>query len=317
MKTFGSIIATLCVSTFAQAQPTSPAENSTEAAVRDAQAAHSDLAAEEEMGAAAPGRPDATKEGMQETAIPSAVGPPGSRHDPHHRYSGAINAPKEHQERVVEPLPPWQEANVAAETETEPTTPARALPHLRVGAGLGSQTFVRQQTRWFGGRDHMLFNAWLERPLASIISVRAGASLRPASSGVLDLSLFEGQVGARVHWPGNGIWELFYPYGRLDVLLGWAHLSVDDRLADSRFVPGISAGLGVAFKLPKRVSSKLARFYVAVEGAYGLRLPTPFLLEPPTAPEEDEEPFLPGPAIRLGKVDLSSARWLVAVGVGL
>jgi hypothetical protein len=123
----------------------------------------------------------------------------------------------------------------------------------------------------------------------------------------------EGEVGATLDLPARGLWGFVYPYARLGLILGYARVRAGDQLAGGVVIPGTRSSAGVRLAFDREPRRRGARLFAYGEGGYAFRLPRTVKLT--RVDEDEEDPFLPGPAIRLGDLALSGATWRVGLGV--
>jgi hypothetical protein len=189
----------------------------------------------------------------------------------------------------------------------------------RVAAGLGSNHPHADSVKWLGESPRPAAQLHVERrldPWFDGLSLYAGLAAwsRGSDSHPAALSMLQGEatVGAALEPLPAGLWGLVYPYGRIDFILGYSHVRAGDQLADGLVVPGTSvhAGARVAFG---RGTRGRARIFAFAEGGYAYRMPRTVKLT--RVDEDDDDPFLSGPAVRLGTLALSGATWRVGLGL--
>ncbi len=179
---------------------------------------------------------------------------------------------------------------------------------------LGSAGELRAResgSRWVGLDEAPALELRVERGFAAAPSVAlfAAAGMAPGSGAVSGRLV---SAAAGVVWTplGDGLWGRIDPYVLAGVGGGWLHVEAAGGLAADGLTPSASAAVGVRFAT-KPGPGRAVRFVVFAEAGYGVSRPISLELRPSSGDT------LPGPATRLGRVDVSGLSLRVGAGFQL
>lgn len=194
------------------------------------------------------------------------------------------------------------------------TQPAGKFGQWRVELTLGRQAVLANAVKnSIGGEGAPLVQLGVENNLGDVVPLLRGLAVgggigAAPREGRVDLLHTEAWAGVSYQLPHSGLWDLFFPYARVDLLLGWGHVVA--AAGDGHFfVPGVGFRLGTRVAMP-RMGGR-ARFYGLLDGGFQYRASVvPRLRRASTL---EDPPLQPGTP--LGSLDLTG--YDLRLGVGL
>ncbi len=190
----------------------------------------------------------------------------------------------------------------------------------RIQVALGVDHPRDESLEWFGDPAGPAMQIRLERSVDRWVdgfSIYAagnfGSRGRTDHLASMTLVVAEAELGAALQWPGDGFWGWIFPYGRVGVSAAYVQINAGSDLEDGLLMAGFGARIGSRFHFGRVTASRRVSFYGFFEGGYAFRSPRNAKLQRPDPDEEN--PILPGPAVRLGSINLSAPEWRVGIGL--